>query len=59
MGYLVALVLALWAIFNILQNEYTGPFGKAFWSVLVLCVPFLGFISWLLLGPKATKNRIG
>jgi hypothetical protein len=58
-GYLVALVLALWAIFNILQNERTGPFGKAVWSVLVLCVPFLGFVGWLLIGPKATKNRIG
>eukprot|EP01038_Epipyxis_sp_PR26KG_P013880 gene13880-18613_t len=40
-------------------NERTGPFGKAVWSVLVMFVPFFGFVAWLLFGPKATKNRIG
>jgi hypothetical protein len=46
-------------VINILQNERTGPFGKAVWSVLVMFVPFFGFVAWLLFGPKATKNRIG
>ncbi len=58
-GFLFALILGVWAVINILQNDRTGPFGKAVWSVLVLFVPFLGFLAWFFIGPKATKNRIG
>jgi hypothetical protein len=57
-GFMFSLVLGLWAVFNILQNDRSGPLGKAIWSVLVLFVPFAGFIGWLLVGPKATKKRI-
>lgn len=58
-GFLFALILGVWAVINILQNDRTGPFGKAVWSVLVMFVPFLGFAAWLFIGPKATKKRIG
>jgi Phospholipase_D-nuclease N-terminal len=56
MGAIFSLLLALWAIFHIVQNERTGPFGKAVWSVLVLFVPFIGFVVWLLFGPKSAKG---
>jgi Phospholipase_D-nuclease N-terminal len=56
-GFIFALILALWAIFSILQNDRSGPLGKALWSVFVLFVPFFGFIAWLLFGPKAAKKR--
>jgi hypothetical protein len=46
-------------VINILQNDRTGPLGKAVWSVLVMFVPFLGFVAWFFIGPKATKKRIG
>ena len=58
-GFLFALILGVWAVINILQNDRTGPLGKAIWSVLVMFVPFLGFVAWFFIGPKATKNRIG
>lgn len=58
-GFLFALILGVWAVINILQNDRTGPLGKAIWSVLVMFVPFLGFVAWFFFGPKATKNRIG
>jgi hypothetical protein len=51
--------LGLWAVFNIVQNDRSGPLGKAIWSVLVLFVPYLGFIAWFLIGPKASKKRLG
>ncbi|HVY02819.1 MAG TPA: PLDc N-terminal domain-containing protein [Caulobacterales bacterium] len=51
--FLFALVLALWAVFNIAQSPRTPPFFKALWIVFVLFVPFLGFICWLLFGPRA------
>jgi hypothetical protein len=56
-GYLFSLVLGLWAVLNIVQNEREGPLGKAIWSVVVLFVPYLGFFGWLMFGPKATKKR--
>lgn len=55
-GFIFALILALWAIFNIVQNDRTGPLGKSLWSVAVLFLPFLGFVGWLIFGPKATKK---
>jgi Phospholipase_D-nuclease N-terminal len=55
-GFLFSLVLGLWAVFNILQNDREGPLGKAIWSVLVLFVPFLGFVAWFMIGPKAAKK---
>lgn len=55
LGFIIALALALWAVFHIVQSQKT-PWAKAVWSVLVLCVPYLGFLLWLLLGPRATKR---
>lgn len=55
-GFIFALILALWAVFNILQNERSGPLGKAVWSVVVLFIPYGGFIAWLIFGPKASKG---
>ncbi|HSH26352.1 MAG TPA: PLDc N-terminal domain-containing protein [Wenzhouxiangella sp.] len=48
---LIVLVLDVWAIVNIFQsNASTG--GKVVWIVLVLVLPVLGFILWLLFGPR-------
>ena len=55
-GFIVALILALWAVFNILQNRRTGPFWKSVWTVFVLFAPYVGFICWLLFGPKSSKG---
>ena len=52
--YLVSLVLALWAVFNIAQSG-AGAFGKALWVVVVLFLPFFGFVAWLLFGPKSAR----
>jgi hypothetical protein len=53
-GFVLALVLALWAVFHIAQSR-SGPLGKAIWIVIVLFVPFLGFVAWLLLGPRSGR----
>jgi Phospholipase_D-nuclease N-terminal len=57
-GFLIALVLGLWAVFNIVQNERTTPLWKAIWSVFVLYVPYIGFILWFFFGPRATKSTV-
>jgi hypothetical protein len=53
-GFAFALVLALWAVFNIAQSR-SGPLGKAIWIVAVLLLPFFGFVAWLIFGPKQAK----
>ncbi len=52
LGFLIALVLALWSVFNIAQSRST-PFGKALWIVFVLFIPYLGFLCWLFFGPRS------
>ena len=56
-GFWAALVLVLdiWAIVNIFQsNTTTGK--KALWTALVIILPVLGFIIWLIAGPKSPKK---
>ena len=48
---LVLLALVVYAIVKTLQSgASTG--GKVLWIVIVLLLPFLGFLAWLLFGPK-------
>ena len=49
---LVLFALVVYAIVKTLQSgASTG--GKVLWIVIVLLLPFLGFLAWLLFGPKA------
>ncbi|AHF04109.1 hypothetical protein MARPU_09785 [Marichromatium purpuratum 984] len=48
---LLLLVLHVWAIVSTVQS-HAGTLSKVLWIVLILLLPLLGFILWLLLGPK-------
>jgi len=51
---LIVLAADIWAIVNIFQsNSSTG--AKVLWTLLVLLLPVLGFIIWLIAGPKTAK----
>lgn len=49
---LIVLVADIWAIVNIVQSSVTTG-KKVLWTVLVILLPVLGFIIWLLAGPKS------
>jgi len=51
---LIVLVADVWAIVNIFQSSATTQ-AKVLWTVLVILLPVLGFIIWLLAGPKTAK----
>jgi succinate dehydrogenase/fumarate reductase cytochrome b subunit len=52
---ILVLVADLWAIVSILQSgSETGK--KVLWIVLVVVLPVLGFLIWLLMGPR-TQQR--
>jgi hypothetical protein len=52
-GFIV-LVADIWAIVNIFQSAASTQ-AKVLWTVLVIVLPVLGFIIWLLAGPKTAK----
>ena len=51
---LIVLAADIWAIVNIFQSR-AGTGAKVLWTLLVLLLPVLGFIVWLIVGPKTAK----
>jgi succinate dehydrogenase/fumarate reductase cytochrome b subunit len=48
---LVLLALNVWAIISIVSSPATTG-TKVLWVVIILLLPLLGFVLWLLAGPK-------
>jgi hypothetical protein len=48
---LVVLAIDVWAIIHIVQST-TSTLKKVLWVVLILLLPLVGFLIWLLLGPR-------
>jgi hypothetical protein len=48
---LIGLVLAIWAILNVVQSGISTG-GKVLWIVVLLVLPIIGFIAWLFFGPR-------
>lgn len=54
-GGFIVLVLNIWAIISIIgSGASTG--AKVLWTLLVLVLPVLGFIIWLIAGPRSGKT---
>lgn len=48
---LVLLICVVYAIVKTLQSS-AGTRAKVIWIVVLILLPFLGFILWLLFGPS-------
>ncbi|WP_439523434.1 PLD nuclease N-terminal domain-containing protein [Marivita sp.] len=56
-GGLILLILDIWAIVSIVgSNSTTG--SKVLWCLLVLILPLVGFIIWLIAGPRSAKASV-
>ncbi|RUS59354.1 PLDc_N domain-containing protein [Pseudorhodobacter sp. E13] len=56
-GGLIILALDLWAIISVIgSSASTGK--KVLWSLLIIFLPIVGFVIWLLIGPRSTARRI-
>lgn len=52
LGGLIVLVLDIWAIVSVVGSPAsTGK--KVLWVLLILLLPILGFIVWLVAGPRS------
>ncbi|MFD0859066.1 PLD nuclease N-terminal domain-containing protein [Roseovarius aquimarinus] len=54
-GGFIVLVCDVWAIVSIFGSR-ASTWRKALWIIAVLLLPILGFILWLLFGPRAARN---
>lgn len=53
-GGFIVLALNVWAIISIVgSGASTGT--KVVWTLLVLVLPIIGFIIWLVAGPRSSK----
>ena len=56
-GGLIVLVLDIWALVSIIgSSASTG--AKVLWSLLVILLPIIGFIIWLIAGPRASSASV-
>ena len=53
-GGLLLLIADIYAIVKTLQSSATDVM-KIFWVLFILLMPFIGFIAWLLAGPRASN----
>ncbi len=54
-GGVLLLFADVWALIHVAQSA-SSPAKKAVWIVLILVLPFVGFLLWLLLGPRAARR---
>jgi hypothetical protein len=47
----VVFLLDLWAILSVLGSRASGP-AKLIWILGIIIFPVIGFLAWLLFGPR-------
>jgi hypothetical protein len=52
---LIVLVLDVYAIIKIISSG-ASTLAKVLWVVLIIALPVLGFLIWLLFGPKGPST---
>lgn len=52
---LIVLALDIWAIISIVSSSNSVG-SKVLWTLLVLILPVIGFIIWLIMGPRANRT---
>ncbi|MGE0652764.1 MAG: PLD nuclease N-terminal domain-containing protein [Alphaproteobacteria bacterium] len=56
---LIILALDIWALVNVFGSPTTSPVGKVLWVLLILFMPLLGFVIWLVAGPRSRATAPG
>ena len=52
---LIVLIADIWAIVHVFgSRSSTG--AKVLWTVLILIFPVVGFLIWLVVGPRAVRT---
>jgi hypothetical protein len=54
-GGFILLALNVWAIIAIVGSD-AGTGRKVIWVLVILVLPLLGFIAWLIFGPRSARR---
>lgn len=61
MGYslvgLLVLIADIYAIYQVLTSSASTG-AKVIWTIVILLLPVLGFIAWLIAGPRGRAAQI-
>lgn len=52
---LLLLVADIWAVVNIFQSRVSTG-AKVAWTLLIFILPLLGFVIWLMAGPRSART---
>lgn len=52
---LVLLIADIWAVINIFQSR-SSTGAKVAWTLLIVILPLLGFVIWLMAGPRSSPT---
>jgi hypothetical protein len=55
LGGLIVLVLDIWALISVVGSNASAG-SKLVWVLVILLLPVIGFIAWLIFGPRAAKG---
>lgn len=53
-GGLILLALDIWAIVSVVGSG-AGTGKKVIWVLVILLLPLVGFICWLIFGPRGSR----
>lgn len=54
LGGLILLALDIWALISVIGSN-AGAGAKVIWVLVILFLPLVGFIAWLIFGPRASR----
>lgn len=54
---IIVLIADVYALYNIITSSATTG-AKIIWCLVVLLLPVLGFIAWLIAGPRGGSAKI-
>ncbi len=52
---LLLLIADIWAVINIFQSR-SSTGAKVAWTLLIVVLPLLGFVIWLMAGPRSSPT---
>ena len=52
---LLVLVADIFAIYNVLSSSASTR-SKIVWTIVILALPVLGFVAWLIFGPRSRSG---
>jgi hypothetical protein len=54
---ILPIVITLWALIDVLRNEFTGS-NKIIWALVIICLPPFGAIFYYFIGTKQKTSNL-